>query len=64
MTPSPELRVNEAAKSYVDGILAERHRLGYSKKVAKKSYGQAVARAASVFETLRRTSDGDPSKKL
>ena len=47
----------DAAKAYVDTILAERNRLGYSRKVAKKSYGQAVDRAAGVFETLRRTSE-------
>jgi hypothetical protein len=57
VTPKPEPHVNDAAKAYVDTILAERHRLGYSRKVAKKSYGQAVDRAASVFETLRRTSE-------
>jgi hypothetical protein len=54
--PEPAEPAADTAKAYVDTILAERHRLGYSRKVAKKSYGQAVDRAATVFETLRRTS--------
>lgn len=64
MTRNPEPAANKAAKSYVDTILAERRRLGYSRKVAKKSYGQAVDRAAGVFETLRRTSEGTGGTKL
>jgi hypothetical protein len=59
----PEPDANEAAKAYVDTVLAERHRLGYSRKVAKKSYGQAVNRAAGVFEMLRRTTGSGGSDK-
>lgn len=57
MAQKPEPAVTQAAKSYVDTVLAERRRLGYSRKVAKRSYGQAVDRAARVFETLRRTNE-------
>ena len=61
---SAEPAANEAARAYVDTILAERDRLGYSRKVAKKSYGQAVDRAAGVFETLRRTSRSEGNSQV
>ena len=58
-----ESHVKEAAKAYVDTVLAERDRLGYAAKIPKKSYGRAIDRAAGVFETLRRTNGNETSDK-
>jgi hypothetical protein len=48
-------RTEKAARNFIDSALAERNRLGYTRKISKKSYGRAVDQAAEVFETLART---------
>jgi hypothetical protein len=49
---STDTSAEKVARDFVDGVLAERTRLGYTRKVSKKSYGRAVHQAAGVFSRL------------
>jgi hypothetical protein len=54
----------KTAKEFIDGSLAARTQLGYSAKVSKRSYGQAVKRVAGVFERLRATIQQTPDGNM